>query len=330
MHYKPTVLDRAISDENHFTELFHNFLQHKEFKNRFIDLLGIQDPNSEPLRFKTSTQNSIGEFGQPDMLVYSDNEAYFLIEIKVYNTNLTDNQPKGYYQKLLSLDQSSRRGLILIAPRYYAHLKIYHERLKSIENSQDSIAIKVIEWEEIIEMMSGLQESKSNPLFKEYLQFLRNWFKYYPQYLTKSENQIMHNKETGIAFQKSMSLIHHVLQKLEAKEDTKILRKSFTLDSFEEYGFYIKLQDQKEIFFGLWFDLWAEHGTPFCICTGDKDFIFLQRFTEKAQAIGLVSPIDFREWKTFSLNREILGYKNSEDKITDILLDLINGLNKNT
>ncbi|MCR9155231.1 MAG: hypothetical protein NXI09_14070 [Bacteroidetes bacterium] len=330
MHYKPTVFDRAISDENHFTELFHNFLQHEEFKDRFIDLLGVQDPHSEPLRFKTSTQNSIGEFGQPDMLVYSENEAYFLIEIKVYNTNLTENQPKGYYQKLLNLDKTSRRGLILIAPRYYAHLNIYNERLQEIYKSHDSIFTKILSWEEIIEMMAGLKQTKSNPLFKEYLQFLRNWFKHYPQYLTNSENQIMHNKETGIAFQKSMSLIHHVLQKLEAMDGTKILRKSFTLDSFEEYGFYIKLQNQKEIFFGLWFDLWAEHGTPFCVCTNCEDLSFSQRFTEKAQALGFVSPIDFQNWKTLSLQSETLNHKNAEDEITKVLLDLTKSLNNET
>jgi len=54
------------------------------------------------------------------MRIRSEDVEIF-IEIKVWDTSLTDNQPVGYLKELVCIDKKYK-GLVLIVPENYKHL----------------------------------------------------------------------------------------------------------------------------------------------------------------------------------------------------------------
>jgi len=328
MTQKLSIFNKAIRNENSFIELFHNFLQFEDIKAGFLELLGIPEAVKDLNLIKTNTQDSLGENGQPDLSLSLEKELYVLIEIKVYNTHLTPNQPSSYYDQLKNTSSIKHKGLILLAPKYYAHKKQYLNRLKIVEDESSGIFTRIVQWEEIVDMIESLDQTSNNILYQEYLNFIRNWCNHYPQFLTQKQSQTMYSKESGEAFFTSIKLVHRIYKNLAEKGiEVVSVKAQNLLDDFDEYGFYIKIDNQPDLFFGIWLAYWADSGKPFCLCSNSKDSDFLNELKYHATGHGFGNAQTFNNWTTLPLNQETVVSEKAEEEIGQLLSEIYATLN---
>lgn len=74
---------------------------------------------------------------------------------------------------------------------------------------------------------------------------------------------IIFDKQFPESLHKTTSLIDRLYQKIKSSNFITFMSRS---QYWEEYGFYIEIQDDKEaFFFGIWFDYWEQFGKPLVI-----------------------------------------------------------------
>jgi len=221
------------------------------------------------------TQHSLpNNMGIPDLVIHND-EFEILFEFKTCNTDLTKNQPDGYLEYLIALDEINpkvTKWLIFILPEKYKHRKQVEDRIIQ-KDPEKKINIKIITWQIIIKHIKDSQLSELNHSIKEFLILMKTWFEYKSisfdpaeVKLLFSEVKVMLNEEVIPAIiEKLFKLVDDVKDQL-----TKIASVKAEKD-YGGYGYYIKNENGEEIFwFGIWYRLWKEHQKPFCFGVSDE------------------------------------------------------------
>jgi len=149
-----TIFENIVYNENTFTELFRNLMRFKVFRREFLNLIDF-DFSEELIDFDCFSTQKTTENGRPD-LVISTQTLEIYIEIKVWNTILTNNQPEGYLKELERIDKNEKL-LVLLTPKNYKYLKVYNER-KKLFNSK--IRTQTIFWSDIIEKLTTRKYGK--------------------------------------------------------------------------------------------------------------------------------------------------------------------------
>lgn len=319
MKHETTIFDGAIINENSFTELFKNFLRFAPFRQGFIDLIEYEFDKDNVDFDSFDTQFTISKFGRPDLALFTD-VTEILFEIKVYNTGLTKNQPTGYYNHLKSKDDILNKALILIIPENYYDKGTYNNLLAEIQSPKDGIYTQVILWEQIAKIITDIELESVSPLFYEYSNFLSHWFQLNSIYLDSLNTSTMFDKKFPESLEKTMIIVSNLCDEF-TKRSFPVRRA--TDRHFDEYGFYIDLQNDETIFFGIWFDYWKETGKPVCICIDSKSSEQISAFTNGVRKSGLTPVKEFEEYLTTYINEQILMDEKCEQKLSKIIADIL-------
>lgn len=319
MKHETTIFDGAIINENSFTELFKNFLRFAPFRQGFIDLIEY-DFDKDIVNFDSfDTQFTISKFGRPDLALFTD-LTEILFEIKVYNTGLTKNQPTGYYNHLKSKTDITNKALILIVPENYYDKDTYNNLLAEIKSTKDGIHTQIIHWEDISKIITDIELELVSPLFYEYSNFLSQWFQLNSIYLDSLNTSTMFDKKFPESLEKTMIIVSNLFY--EFKKRTFPVR--LTTDRhFDEYGFYVDLENKDTIFFGIWFAYWKETGKPVCICLGSKSPEQVSAFNNGIKKTGLTPAKEFDDYLTTYINEQILMDEKCEQKLSKIIADIL-------
>ncbi|MCP4457107.1 MAG: PD-(D/E)XK nuclease family protein [Cytophagales bacterium] len=149
-----------IKDENSLTEAFRNNLKIKPFRDAFLDIINVDWIDKDAISFEDfETQVGIGKHGQPDLVIRTKS-IEILIEIKVYDTQTTSNQPLGYLKYLSKVKKDFRAVIFLVPDGYY---KIQEVKKKLDENA-DKCDNSVITWHSLINLIDKRELASFNPL----------------------------------------------------------------------------------------------------------------------------------------------------------------------
>ncbi len=262
-----TIFENLVYNENTFTELFKNLMRYKIFRKLFLEQIN-KDLLEYEIPFEDFSTQKTTENGRPD-LVISNLDMEIFIEIKVYDTALTINQPTGY---LKELEKSKKiRQLVLLIPHDYKYLQEYNSRKEEL---QSPIPCTTIYWENIIQKIEEEEIHDSNPILSEYLTLLKQWFEAPKIFLDQQFMKFMNDKFTPQNLEKLSKIIHQLKDTLH-KKDIKI--GGFNKKILDEYGFYYDT-DSFKLFIGEWFEYWKHSGSPLCFALKSNNDQTLDRF----------------------------------------------------
>lgn len=296
------IFENVIYGEDSLTELFCNLLQFPVFRVAFCKVL------SDRLGFKVSfsyddinSQFETAFNGRPDIII-ENGKCTFFIEVKTSNTTpLTKNQPVGYTKFLQANYTERNRALIFLIPKGYQHGEEIIARHKI---SKASIPLRIIYWEEILQIRSKI---KVNAFLDHFFDLIQAWYESHIVTFSAQELKMIKTKDFAVSFKKLMH-VHHF-----ARTELKRMAPYYLGDSENELMMYFKNRTGKfSFFFGIWYDLFAEKGIPMCIGTEPQS----DQYDPKA----------VREFKRV-FKKEIILYKN--EPIIPLGLDVL-GADSNT
>ncbi|MCF8369267.1 MAG: hypothetical protein K9G76_09515 [Bacteroidales bacterium] len=320
---KETIFDNIITNENSFTELFKSFLRFKFLRQSFLRLIGIE-LDLESIKYEDfDAQYSIPNYGRPDLgLIYENVEILF--EIKVYNTTLTENQPKGYYTYLSKISKAKIKGLILIIPEDYYNLGYYNECLQSIKKEEDNIFTQIISWESILKIITGNEINEISPLFSEYSVFIDKWFNISSIFYDNLNITTMFGKHFPESLKRTTNIIDNVYNEFK-KRDYNLKWSSDRY--FSEYGFYFNLLDEDDkLFFGIWFDYWLNYGNPVCIALESDNSKTISSFHKGIKLAKQHPTTNYDKWHVTFIDQFTLMDNDCETLIRNILTEILSSL----
>jgi len=307
-----TIFDNLVNNENSLTELFKNYFSYDIFRKDFIKLIDLF-PSEIIIEYENLTTQQNSNNCRPDMRIRSEDVEIF-IEIKVWDTSLTDNQPVGYLNELMRINKKYK-GLVLIVPDNYKHLTEY---LKRQSEYGFSIPSKIIYWSQIITFLEK-ESYFSDSILQEFLKLLTEWFIPKKINIDSDFELLMNNNQTPESILKLINLIDGLNQELTKRGVVTTKKRNF----LEEYGFYVEHQNFN-LFVGEWFHFWQKTGQPLCLSLETDNNHIKEIFLEKALEFAADVPTYYNvTWFTigFPIN---VGYQ--AQALTDCIYTLIRSL----
>lgn len=292
-------------------------MRFKPIRKCFIELIDFDFGENEVEFEDFSTQKSTLN-GRPDLVISKDNIEIF-IEIKVYDTNLTDNQPNGYLKELEGYEKENKL-LILLIPNNYKHLDEYKGRLSS---SSSPIKNQIICWSTFIDVLKKEEIIVGNSLFYEYYKMLKQWFE--PSKI--SINYKFLKMINTVDFPKSIEELIKIVDQIKLEVQKSVQISSTKIKFEQEYGFYCEKENFYNLFIGEWFRYWKVTGNPLCISLESNNEEIKQVFKDELKKCKFFSEPNYFEdgvWLTSNiLLDELVGEKEMLKIITEDLLRVI-------
>jgi hypothetical protein len=308
---RDNIFQNIVNDENSFTELLCNMMKYDDFKNIFLEFIGINDV----INFDFDTQYRTGKSqanGRPDFIVSSENDFIF-IEIKIGDANLTRNQPKGYLKEL-SLMAIENKYLYFILPRNYK----FEEELKSkIEKyNTKKINTGIFYWDAFFELLKLKKGFQINDFCAEYYNLIKDWYGYEHTQFFKKENLKMDKLEIGKFVSKIEGTVYTIGDLL-SSNGYKIKYSKAP----GEFGFDILNKKNKGIcWFGAWVSLWAKTGEVIILTLSSN-------YENKVEGVKKII-IDDVEFQYFCLDKILIHDDFNEQDFLKILINKIQDITK--
>jgi hypothetical protein len=291
-----TIFDNLVYNENSFTELFKNLMRFKVFRREFLSLIDY-DFSTENFEFENFTTQRTTSNGRPDLVISTEMTEIF-VEIKVWDTVLTNNQPTGYIKELESSNKSNKI-LILLSPSNYKFLSEYEIKKKE---SASNVFTQTIFWTDIIDKFDQEEIHDGNPIFHEYRELLREWFEPRKVKIDNKFLEIMYNVNVPDSLIKLSEFISQLKIELQKRNVDITCNKTNILS---EFGFYCDKKDSYSLFIGEWFEYWSAKGTPLCITIHSSHEEIKNRFTELCELYKFKKPEYYNNWLTSDINLSI-------------------------
>lgn len=270
------IFDSIVKEENNLSDLLFNCLKYDELRKAFTSFLGIEK-ECEHKDFQREL--FLGNNGRCDLAIQNI-FVYCLIEIKVYDTSLSDNQRINYLRHLDTIEDNIEKQLYFLIPKDYTH----KEELLSEK-------IKLVFWEDFIEFIPD----SSNEVIKEFKQYLNTWFHMSLQKINDNELKLLSDKNYSVALTKLMDNIEELAEHLNTKYKVSKAKTSY------EFGFYIESEKYGQLFYGIWYEVWNNSQSPVVIAS--KDIRFKEAFNTS------IFPI--RNWKCIPVDISKLSDEKS-------------------
>ncbi|MBU3677187.1 MAG: hypothetical protein FGM54_08435 [Chitinophagaceae bacterium] len=137
-----------------------------------------------------------------------------------------------------------------------------------------------------------------------------------------NENSIIFDKRAGIIYSSLAQIVLDVYNEFDRKEV------KWPNHGHVEIGFYIKDKNSKtSIFFGVWYDVWAQFGTPLCIAIFydgnmyiEKHLKFIKFIESKLSKSSIVKEYD--NHSVLLLEETFFNTENEVHEIYKLLMDL--------
>lgn len=240
MSYNSSVFENILNKEKPISTFVYNLLKFPEFKNIFMDFIGIEEelkPDNTDYIDNFYPERYLNKNCRPDLQIITDKIQY-VIEMKVnYFTDLTKNQKKDYIKELNRIYRYQNKNnkkdykLIYLLPKEYYKEKEFE---KLIQKNNKNILSK--SWDDFIRVLDGCDIKNQNLVIKEFLDFLKFWFWDEQDYKTLFEEKIVKLIDKLFGNQLLGLKISHPNKK-----------------NFEYYGKYIWIdcEKKKKIFVGF-------------------------------------------------------------------------------
>lgn len=302
----------VINSENSMTELLCNFMIYKPFRDDFIRLFYKGDTNKISFDdFQTQYTTDVNQ-SRPDMVISND-DCEFIIEIKTWNTELTNNQPISYMEYLKKVDKQNK-CLIFLVPSNYIHLNEWQNKADAwSKDNKCKLLIKTIFWDEIIKVIEQNDLNLISDRFRDFNDLLKLWFEIEPIKFNKAEVDAMYSSEIPKVLIKMFRIID------EAKDyySQKYIVSKSMID--EEYALYIKRREDKAnlLYLGIWYPFWEEYGFP--LCYGVNIDQWPKNIVEKFSAANKGKTIEFNGYRVAYIDKNIFNDEKCSQRIVDIV-----------
>lgn len=241
------IFDSIIKQENNLSDLLFNCLKYEELRKAFTSFLGIEH-ECEHKDFHREL--FLGNNGRCDLAI-QNTFVYCIIEIKVYDTNLSDNQPNNYLKHIETIEENKKKQLYFLIPKDYTQKEVLL-----------SEKIKLVFWEDFIELIPD----SSNEVIKEFKHYLYKWFHMSLQKINDNELRLLSDRNYSVALTKLMDNIEELADHLNTKYKVSKAKTSY------EFGFYIESVEYGQLFYGIWYEFWNNFQYPVVIASKDKRF----------------------------------------------------------
>ena len=332
-HRNNNIFYGVIHNETSFTELFCNFLSHKLFRNKFIELVNtkIEEDIKKLVTSKISyesfdTEIDLNGNGRADLFLELDSANQYIFEIKIKRyTSLTDKQPHSYLEYLKQ--KGGKDNLFFVIPKYYAH---ENEILETLSKNQ------IIYWEEIIELIEKNGFNKLNPLIDEFYIYCKDWFEMHIIEFSVLEHNIIDNhnfiEEKEILKMAYDTNVPMIMEKINQLVDE--IRQTVGFGKInaeaEFYGYGKNLNKDKNgncyyLWIGVDYEIWKKYNFPISLQIIDTDNL------GKPQFNNLNAPVTLTKVETNSdddiyiveLNKKIYN-KGFTDYVIQTIQELQN------
>jgi hypothetical protein len=296
-------------------------MKYKLYRDKFLSL--FLKENLDEISFEDFDTQKRTELGQPDINISTDSFKIF-IEVKVNKwTVLTPNQPDGYIKELSKEPRGKEKWLIFLVPRGYENENYILSEMKKYD---DNINHKIIYWESIIDIIKSSELDKLNPIFKNFVNLLEDWYIPRPIIFEWEEIMEIFSDEIPQGLKKLRDLVNDVVKKMTPERKVKWSGTGTFLGS--EYGVYFyNSKNQEVLFFGIWFDFWENQKKPLCFGVYPKypkeviDY-FRNRYSTKIKV--------FNNWEVSWFDENIFFAPDNTEVIQKELEQLLNEINKIT
>jgi hypothetical protein len=303
------LFQNIVTDENSYTELLCNLLSYKFFREQFFKFLGIKNESEFDYNTQYRTINK-QKNGRPDLILSSETEYYF---IKINNTSLTNNQPKGYLRELEKIS-CKNKYLFFIVPKNYKHKDELANKLESY-NVNKKIVTNIYYWDHFFKDCKKYYSTEKNDIFFQYFQLLKEWFGYNHISFQKKGEIDMNIKEVG----QKLVECHQTVDTIGNLLETNNFKIKYPETGGGEYGFYIYHKKVNLGWFGIWNDLWASKGDVFIFLSGDinNEKIFTKKYND-----------DGKDWPYLNMDKKIFSQMFDENEFVEYFIkEILNKLN---
>lgn len=253
-----SIFQNVANNEDSITELLTNFLNFKSFRDSFFkqflpEIEILDQVSSEDIL----TQHSIRNF-RPDIVISTDKLELFF-EVKVQDSPLMESQKKDYHAYLKEFKQKQTCLCFIIPMDYYDRC--------TLETISQQEGVKIIFWNEIIQLIVKNEIHQSSQIFNEFLKFLKYWFEPVKISFSNKQLKLMYSKEIPEVTIKLYNLIEEIKKKIIKHERLHVSKTKTST----EFGFYLDdKENNKFLFFGIWYQQWLENGYPLCYSASPK------------------------------------------------------------
>ena len=207
--------------------------------------------------------------GIPDLSYLADHGFVLVIEIKVKKeTGLTDAAAGGirsmdhrsYTQGLIQDEHD--RFVVFLVPDDYPHrvqLDSCIEEARGLccsENANIQV-LDPITWQKFVKEFESQHMPSLNELIREFYDHLSERF-IPPVRFSTEEVRLMHSRETASGVLKLMDIVEKV------KDNSR--SSGFQVSRLNAYNYGYDFSSlEKKVYFGIWWQFWAENGFPLCM-----------------------------------------------------------------
>ncbi|HQL36794.1 MAG TPA: hypothetical protein PLG67_09410 [Bacillota bacterium] len=156
------------SNENNCTEVLTSLLKFKYNRDVFLRHLKVpidiwDELNAESIK----TQVYMQTIGIPDIIIES-NSLYLLIEVKIRNETILQNNQIENYKKILESKDKRIKKLFFLIPENYYHINTISRLTKSEKN------IDIIFWENVLELFRNTNALMNSSIDNQLYSFIEN------------------------------------------------------------------------------------------------------------------------------------------------------------
>lgn len=317
---RDNIFLNVVTLENQTTELLRNFLQFKLFRDIFLSLfLSDNEIVNSVENEHVITQKYLQDYGTPDLCIENDS-LLVLCEVKINDTSLTENQPEGYLNFLLSTEQNIDKWLVFIVPRDYRNYQEIEKKYEMfrIRNPNQTINTKIITWQEIIRIIEAKKLHACSCFICEFYEFIKSRFESKILEFSKEEVLMLFNKQMPKMLLNLFEIVDGVKNKITTYSAS-------TATGKQEYGLYFKNNNGDRIlFFGIWYDFWKEYEKPLCYGVDLKNFdnAIIKRFSNLIRN----QYQDYDNWRIAWITEEVFYDKDNIVVIAKHIEDILSKL----
>ena len=325
-----SIFFNVVDNENRLTELFRNLLRFRAFRDPVMaGLIGNQfswrGDAVESIEFdQIETQHRLQEGGQPDIEIGND-RIYILVEVKIRDTGLTDNQP-GNYVDYVARQNVPYKLVVFLLPDEYAHIDELTRRIADVKGKDVPVVIRT--WRQIISIIETYGLHDINPVFAEFYQFLIMWFRPPKVVFTLEEIMLMFDDKVPTIMDKLYQIIdavHDETSKLAQPKLRRLTAGARKEDKDDEYGIDFRTENGDDLlWFGTWNSFWKKYKRPlvFGVESNKWSKAVVAAFRKRHET----ELVQFGSWLVVAIDQAVLASDDPVPQIARIINEELEAL----
>ena len=265
------IFEDVLNRENALTDALRNFLKYPPVQDALWKTLPI--PENVRARVNFSSIEAIEtrpshrrDLGEPDLVLYGA-DFILVIEVKIGAEPNKRHQQEAYVpwiKEEIQKSQTQRGFAVFLIPDAYPHweklnpcLERARGKLRRSKNSKIQV-LEPIRWQQFVRELKSQNMPSLNELIREFYDHLYERFK--PVIFSAEEVHLMNDKRTASGILKLQQIVEKVKDRLKSSGIQGLKKDGY------DYGYA-----SPDLYFGIWWQFWAEHGFPLCVAIPESN-----------------------------------------------------------